>query len=430
MSDSGPFAPGGPLGRERWTLRVAPPIGILGLVAVAVVAVVLPGGAGSALTGTVYVESNSSAPDSNAILAFKYAHDSLLRTGVARYPTGGSGSHDLSNSGVLDADQEVITNPARTLLFAVNSSSDSIAVFHVRRDGGLVPVAGSPFPSNGSAPSSLGLAGSTLIVANKAQDGVRQLSEVPANYTSFEVHADGTLGRPISSIEIPPGSSPLQAYVTPDRKVMISSEESGVFRAFRIEPGGRLVEGPNSPLPLARPVFAGEPRSLEAWPAGLVSDPHRKLLYAEVANVSRTIVYRWDDDARLAFIRALANRGSFLPCWTETNASGTRVYSGNAGSGNLSVFDTGADPTDPRQIQSVMLHGQGNPWNFQLDPSGRLLFILDMRAISQIPPGQGNQLHLLRIDRRGLLAESPSSPVAIPVPIGTNPIGLAVVPRS
>jgi len=146
-------------------------------------------------SGTVYIESNSSAPGSNAVLAFHYANGVLSGRGVRRYLTGGSGSHDLSNSGVLDADQELITNPQRTLLFAVNSSSDTIAIFHIHAGGALIPATGSPFPSGGRAPSSLGLAGSTLIVANKSQDGVRDLTRAPANYTSFHVRADGSLSR-------------------------------------------------------------------------------------------------------------------------------------------------------------------------------------------------------------------------------------------
>lgn len=380
-------------------------------------------------SGTVYIESNSAAPDSNEILAFHYRNGVLSARGVRRYPTGGSGSHDLSNSGVLDADQEVITNPKRTQLFAVNSSSDTIAVFHIQADGGLVPVAGSPFPSNGSAPSSLGIAGRTLIVANKAQDGVRDLSRVRPNYTSFHVRPDGSLSRPISSIEIPPGSSPLQAYVTPDRKVLISSEETGVFRAFRIGPGGRLTQGRGSPLRLPTAVFPGGRRVPNVWPAGLVSHPRLKILYAQLANVSRTVVYRWDDQARLTFVRALPNPHSFLPCWTHVNAQGTRMYSGNAGSDNLTVFDIAGDPTDPREIQSVPLNAPGNPWNFQIDPTGRVMVLLDMRAVRQIPPGRGNQLHALRISPDGRLTEEPSSPVKIPVPVGTNPVGLAIVPE-
>lgn len=322
----------------------------------------------SSASGTVYIESNSAAPDSNAILAFHYRNGVLSAQGIRRYPTGGSGSHDLSNSGVLDADQEVIVNPSRTLLFAVNSSSDTIAIFHVHADGSLRPVAGSPFPSNGYAPSSLGLAGHTLIVANKAQDGIRDLSSVRPNYTSFRVRSDGSLSLPISTIAVPPGSSPLQAYVTPDGKVLISSEESGVFRAMRIGPDGRLRQGPGSPLHLPQAVFLGGRRVPNVWPAGLVSHPRLKILYAQLANLSETIVYRWNDQARLTFVRALPNPHSFLPCWTHVNASGTRMYSGNAGSDNLTVFDIAQDPTDPRAVQSVALNAPGNPWNFQIDP--------------------------------------------------------------
>jgi 6-phosphogluconolactonase (cycloisomerase 2 family) len=379
-------------------------------------------------TGTVYIESNSAVPDSNQILAFHYRNGVLSAEGVRRYPTGGSGSHDLSNSGVLDADQELITNAQRTLLFAVNSSSDTIAVFHIEADGSLVPVAGSPFPSNGRAPSSLGLAGRTLIVANKAQDGVRDLSSVRPNYTSFHVRADGSLSGPISTIAVPAGSSPLQAYVTPDGKVMISSEETGVFRAFRIGRDGRLRKGLASPVGLPAAVFPGRRRVPNVWPAGLESHPRAKILYAQLANLSETIVYRWDDQARLTFVRALANPHSFLPCWTHVNRQGTRMYTGNAGSNNLSVFDIAGDPTHPREIQSIRLDAPGNPWNFQIDPTGQVIFLLDMRAVRQIPAGRGNQLHALRISANGHLTEERASPVDIPVPVGTNPIGLAIVP--
>jgi DNA-binding beta-propeller fold protein YncE len=164
------------------------------------------------------------------------------------------------------------------------------------------------------------------------------------------------------------------------------------------------------------------------WPAGLASNPRHKLLYAELANVSRTIVYRWNDQARLTFVRAIPNPGSYLPCWTHVNRAGTRMYTGNAGSDNLSVFDISRDPTDPREIQSVRLDGPGNPWNFEINPSGHVIFLLDMRATAAIPAGQGNDLHVLRIGAGGLLTEEQSSPVKIPVRIGTNPIGLAIVP--
>src|SRR5205807_849789 len=82
-----------------------------------------------------------------------------------------------SGTGALDADQQVVTNAAHTLLFAVNQGSDTIAVFRIARDGNLHPVKGSPFPSGGHAPTSVGLVGDTLVVANNNQYGVRQLQD-------------------------------------------------------------------------------------------------------------------------------------------------------------------------------------------------------------------------------------------------------------
>jgi 6-phosphogluconolactonase (cycloisomerase 2 family) len=401
----------------------------LAALAVLVAAAAVPAHSKPAVvSGTIYIESNSMRAHSNQILAFRYVAGVISAHGVRRYATGGSGSHDLSNSGVLDADQEVITNPRRTLLFAVNSSSDTIAIFHIHRGGALTPVTGSPFPSNGKAPSSLGLAGTTLIVANKAQDGVRNLSSFPANYTSFHVRSDGALSPPVSSIDVPPNSSPLQAYVTPDRKVLITSEEVGVFRAFRIGADGALTEGPNSPLRMPNVVFPHGHRVPFVWPAGLVSHPRLKLLYAQLANLTRTIVYRWNDQARLTFVRVLPNRNSFLPCWTEVNRAGTRMYTGNAGSDNLSVFDISRRPAAPRQIQSISLNAPGNPWNFAIDPTDHVIFLLDMRAVRQTPSRRSNALHALRIGADGRLTEERSSPVKIPVPVGMNPIGLTIVP--
>src|SRR3954469_13949106 len=160
--------------------RLAP---VLLLVALAAVLAATAGGAQPAgFDGTVYVESNGHAKGSNSILAFRYTGGSLRPLDIREYPTGGRGSHDLTNAGVLDAEQQIVTNADRTLLFAVNAGSDTIAVFHIADDGTLDPVAGSPFPSGGKAPASVGVSGDELFVANKAQDGIRNLRKTKASY--------------------------------------------------------------------------------------------------------------------------------------------------------------------------------------------------------------------------------------------------------
>lgn len=379
------------------------------------------------LDGTIYVESNQ-RDGANSVLAFRYRRGSLRPLDVREYPTGGSGSHDLSNAGVLDAEQQIVTNAERTLLFAPNAGSDTIAVFRIARDGRLSAVKGSPFPSLGKAPASVGVRDDELFVANKAQDGVRPLKAEHASYAAFRIAKGGALTPIAKPVAVPPNSSPTQTYIPPHGgNLMIATEESGPFRAFTIASNGTLRQAPGSPVAMDDEVYGKEPHH-SAWPQGLIAHPKLPLIYAGVANLRKLIVYEYAPDGRLTYVSSQINQGTYLPCWTEINRAGTRLYTGNAGSGNISVFDIATDPRHPRQIQRVRLRGEGLPWNFELDPSGHYLFMVNMRAVSDVPPGKGNTLHSFAIGADGKLSELPSSPVPIPVPLGTNPWGLAIVP--
>jgi 6-phosphogluconolactonase (cycloisomerase 2 family) len=391
------------------------------------------GAAAADFDGTIYIESNQFAPGSNSVLAFRYRGGSLRPLNVREYPTGGSGAHDLTNSGALDAEQQIVTNADNTLLFAPNTGSDTIAVFHIADDGTLTPVKGSPFPSLGKGPASVGVSGDLLFVANKAQDGIRELKQEPASYATFRIGKDGALTPVGQPLEAPPESSPTQTYVVPHGgKLMLATEENGPeagpFRAFTIGDDG-LHQAPGSPLPLDDRVFAPGPRRAPAWPQGLIAHPKLPLIYAGVANLRKLVVYEYDPSGRLSYVSSQVNKGTVLPCWTQINRAGTRLYTGNAGSDNISVFDIAKDPRNPVQIQRVKLHGAGFPWNFQIDPTGRHLFIVNMRAVAALPPGKGNTLHSFDIAADGTLKEVASSPVPIPVPLGTNPWGMALVPE-
>lgn len=85
----------------------------------------------------VYTETNDVA---NAILAFRRDAEGRLKLlSGAPFPTGGKGVIDPSfKLGPLDTDQNVLIDRDRRLLFAVNSGSNSIAVFRIRlHDGAL-----------------------------------------------------------------------------------------------------------------------------------------------------------------------------------------------------------------------------------------------------------------------------------------------------
>lgn len=378
--------------------------------------------------GTVYLESGAAQPNANAVLAFYYqAGGDLHPLDIRAYPTGGAAGFDLTNTGALDADGQLATSADHRLLFAVNQGSDTVAVFHIRSDGSLLAVAGSPFPSNGVAPGGLAVSGDRLVVVNKAQDGVRDLRSVSPNVTSFVVEPDGSLRPTGSVITLPAGSSPTEALISPDGRIVVVPEEHGPFVSLTLGTEGQLSPAPGSPYGLPSAIFpAGYPET-ERWALGLSAQPGGGVLYGQAVDTGELVTYRYDDSGRLSFVGATADPGAYLPCWSLVNAAGTRLYTDNAGNNTMSVFDL-TNPEQPRLLQVVTLKDAGNPWDLRMDPTGRFIFVLDARDRQDLVPiGEGNELHTLVVNADGTLTEAAVSPVPIPVPLNTNPIGLAVV---
>jgi len=376
--------------------------------------------------GVVYVESNIAKPDSNSVLALRYAANGDLHPmRIAEYPTGGAGSADLTDSGVLDADQHLHLDPSLHLLFAVNQGSDTIAVFHVATDGSLTPVQGSPFPSGGMAPVSVGISASTAIVANKAQDGIRDLTKVAPSYVTFHINSNGSLTQFGPTIHALPESSPTDALVAPKFNFVMSTEEGGPLRGFILSPTTGLTQGANSPLQPAASIFPPSTAANERWGLGLADHPTLPIVYIGMATVDKIAVYTYNNKGALTFVRAVNATGADLPCWTHMNAAGTRLYTANAGNDTMSVFNT-SNPMDPVWMQTIQLDTPGNPWDFQIDPSGKMIFLDDPRARMNVAPGYGQAVHTLLIGANGTLSEPSYSPAALPVAINVNPIGLAV----
>jgi hypothetical protein len=100
-------------------------------------------------------------------LSFNFTSSPMLTQTAS---AGGIGVFDGTFAlGPFDSDQNLTEDRAGTMLFAVNSGSNTIAVFDIQQDGGLVPVSGSPFPSGGSDPVSVGLIGDTLLWSTRTK---------------------------------------------------------------------------------------------------------------------------------------------------------------------------------------------------------------------------------------------------------------------
>ena len=374
----------------------------------------------------IYVESNIQSPNGNSILAFQHNSDGSFTTVPGSpFATGGTGVQDTSlGVGPYESDQNIVIDNGRRLLFAVNSGSDTIAVFRINNNGSLEPIAGSPFPSGGTNPVSLAIRGDVLFVANKNGDFPRVSNTFP-NYVTFRINRNGSISHdPLSTVGVALGSSPTQVLVVPGTNLMFGADIfGGLLQSFLFDEDGHLRQ--NRPLPLVTSDFANAAPPL---PDGLWTHPHLPILYVGYVAANRLGVYRYDGRGNLRFIRTVSNNGVAI-CWIRTNTSGTRMYTSNTLSpsgdtSTLSVYDI-TDADDPVEVQTPQLIGQGNVRQFELSPDGKFIYAVTGRFSTKIPFGQGNALHIFAIERDGTLTEQ--SPIQIPVPAGTLSQGVAVM---
>ncbi len=369
----------------------------------------------------VYVESND--PAGNAILAYvRDAEGALTPLRGAPFPTGGLGITPTFALGPYDSDQNVILNPARTMLFAVNGGSDTIAVFRVGAGGGLTHVPGSPFPSGGSNPVSVGLDGNILCVVNKDQDPDHPGLFLP-NYTTMYVTSQGRLiPIPRSTVSVDAGSSPSQALTAPGSRLLFGADfMGGLLRSFKIDGNGRLNVREAQPLPAAEFADTGAP----PFPLGLALHPDRPLLYVGFVTINRLGVYRYHESGGLRFLRTVPNSGQAL-CWVLVNRKGTRLYTSNTGDPSVSVYDLTVDPSEPIEIQRVVLHSTGNSFQFALDSNEEFLHVVTQQS-SATQNVTANAINVLKVNHDGTLTEVPSSPTLLPVPNLVRPQGVAAL---
>jgi 6-phosphogluconolactonase (cycloisomerase 2 family) len=428
---------------DRATSRRRP--GIVGLLAGAALALssLALGTAGARAQhakgeGFVYVETNEGAvPGMNAIRAFRRDRNGLL-TELPRSPffTGGTGVHptaDLTmmNLGPFDSDQSMILDRRRTRLFAVNSGSDTIAVFNVQANGNLVPVRGSPFPSGGNNPVSVGLSEQegVLVVANHGYDLGRPGFD-PAtnlgNYATFRVNGrgqliavpNGTLPAGTAAGIGPPRPTPTQALISRDGRLVFDANFFGLnVRSFLINPSGPLVPVDSRPISPPAPAMMG-------IPLGLQVHPTMPILYNGFVVDKALGVFVFDPQGHLALANVVNNVGAG-PCWILSNAAGTRLYVSNNFENTVGVFDI-TNPLAPVQIQRVTLaQGLNNaaPFQLALDQSERFLHVVTQRAATSQDPLLANGLNVLKVNPDGTLTVVEF--IALPSFDGSRPQGVA-----
>ena len=361
---------------------------------------------------TIYLESNSTAGNSIFTYTFNFTSAPVLKSTT---PASGIGVFDPTFAlGPFDSDQNLIENSSGTMLFGVNSGSNTIAVFDIHGDGSISPVSGSPFPSGGSDPVSVGLKGDTLVVVNKDQDPAQAGTAAGAilpNYTSFNVSPEGQLiPVPDSTVSVAYGSSPSQALIASRDNVAFGADFlGGLLQSFNLDPNGALDQ--NLPQALPNSIFTGLTGGHQ--PLGMRTHPFLPILYVDITPVSKVAVYTYDPQGHLNFVRDVPDTG-VAPCWAIVNHAGTYLYATNTGDNSIEVYSL-ADPLNPREVQHFVMDSNngGAVFSTVIDHSDNWIYVSSEQS-SATASVSANAFHALKVAADGTLSE-PFPPTVLPV---------------
>jgi 6-phosphogluconolactonase (cycloisomerase 2 family) len=389
------------------------------LLAVVTAAAGLPALA-SAQPHTLYVESNVTGAGQNALFAYAIAADgSLSFKRGSPYLLGGAGYFDSSFAlGPFDGDQSIIFNADRSLLYAVNGGSNTIAIMRVAADGSLTPLPGSPVSSHGRTPISLGLHGNTLVAADYALDRADPASDSNPRLSVFHLSSNGLpVWSAANEVRLPPASDPTQVLTTNTGPFVFTSgfPTGGILRSY-----AQLDNGFLFPADATAPTVDGAAVPI----LGLTANPKAPYLYGGLVANNLLATWRYDDLGRLTFVGTATDSGAAL-CWFRVTRNGRFLYASNTGDQSMSVFDL-ADPAHPVEIQHAVAAGVGGFNQFSLTPDEKYLYVLQEEN-SAASAGVSNKIYAYRVDpSTGLLTFLPDDTVSLPVPVRTRPIGLAI----
>ena len=367
-------------------------------------------GTASAQQSFVYFQSNIGKPiNGNSIFGFRNdGTGRLISIQGSPFRLGGSGVFDPSD--VLmptDADQQLITDPQRQFMFAVNGGSNNIAVFSIGNNGSLTPVRNSPFPSLGPNPSSLGYDPNLgiMTVVNRNTDPNQPVQRTAPNYTTFTVTSSGALIPTGNTVKLPVNAMSSQALVQPANNLVFTLEyETALIASYRVGASGSLTK-----------VSQLGPPASGMNPLGEARHPTQNVLYVGYPTSSVLGVYTFDNAGDLTFVQTVASGAG--DCWMTVNPAGTRLYVADSGIFSISVYDI-TNATSPVLIQTLALSEGPRVYNVDLDQSGQFLYALGVRKV-----------YTMQVLSDGTLQEVPTSPTRVNMPQTAGPVGMLTLQK-
>lgn len=390
----------------------------------------------------VYIENNNYLKGDNAIIAYRNNGDGKL-TPILGGPffTGGSGiGNPQQIEGPNNSDNEIRITNDKQFLLAVNSGSNTIAVFKINIDGTLSPVPGSPFPSGGETPVSIDMWQQYVYVINKSQNPITPTTTKP-NCTVFKLEGDGSL-TPVDTIEVRAGASPAAVQVSKNYGLVYTSWYLGlhvsgpihfVYEVYATSSTGMLTPRGNS-------------ISYSARPQGIWESPSGNTVY--VASSRGTLLGGVVD--LFAVNPSPEQNGSYFQlksyvqagagaCCVRTNTTGDHLYVLNGDENSVSVYNS-SNAASPVSLQKLTLKNAGSTYtifsgtytvtssgcmSMSLSSNGKFLYVVSQHTNPDFNVGNYNYLHVLSVNPDGTL-EEPDEPMQLPVQNTVRPRGVAV----
>ncbi len=393
----------------------------------------------------VYLQTNNFNDNQNAILAYRDKGNGKLEP-LAGSPflTNGSGvGNPMQILGPLDSDYELRLSTDKKFLLAVNSGSNTIAVFSIKDNGALEHVPSSPFSSGGQTPVALDVSGNYVFVVNKSQDPLHATPMAP-NYTIFTIDGAGKL-MPVtgSKFETTPGSSPSNALVSRDGKYLwgadflgfMLSPAVGTLRSFTVSGTGIMTPVSGTPYVLPNGSMPPDNGALGLW-----QHPSGNPLYVGFPLQGKVGVYNINATTGALSFQTTVAAGK-AACWIRTNAAGNHMYVLNSGDNTVQVYNT-ANPLLPASIQILELKNSGpayagpggamfktsEDFSLHLSTSEKILYVVCQHTNKDFSIGNYNYLHTLTIADDGQLTEG-TEPILLPVANNIRPKGSIVISR-
>jgi 6-phosphogluconolactonase (cycloisomerase 2 family) len=387
-------------------------------------------------TEVVYIQTNNYMKSQNAIIAYRnVGNNKLVPVLGGPFFTGGSGVANPNQIlGPNDSDGEIKISNDRRFLLAVNSGSNTIAVFKINIDGTLSPVDGSPFPSGGETPVSIDQWQQYIFVVNKSQNPEQPSTQKP-NYTTFILQGNGSLTPvPNSTIELPAGSSPSQVLVSRTHSFVFGDDflsfqltpPQGTLRSFTVNNTGILM--PVAGTPMSIPNGGGA--------LGLWQNPTKDVLYVGFPTQAKLGIYDVNGTTGMLTYKSSVQANT-AACWVRTNSVGDNVFVLNSGVNSVSCYNA-FNPEMLTLLNELKLKNSGPTYmangatvtssecfSMGVSSNDKWLYVVSQHTNPDFSIGNFNYLHVLSIGVNGIT--EPGEPMQLPVPNTVRPRGVAVL---